>query len=190
MANLYDTTLEITKKYGFQQYEVSNFQRNEKYSRHNYGYWSGLDYLGIGIGPGAHGRLTDSKIGMRFRTIRRLYPEDWMSQCEETGEGQYEQINLDDVKKELVLFGLRTKIGIPRTRFRKYSPNQELEKYLNMEQIKSFIKDGFLIWENRSVRYDNEWMLNDFREEMQDGGLRPTEKGLAVIDEIVPRILY
>ncbi|CAI2171237.1 13212_t:CDS:2 [Funneliformis geosporum] len=171
MANLYDTTLEITKKYGFQQYEVSNFQRNEKYSRHNYGYWSGLDYLGIGIGPGAHGRLTDSKIGMRFRTIRRLYPEDWMSQCEETGEGQYEQINLDDVKKELVLFGLRTKIGIPRTRFRKYSPNQELEK-------------------NRSVRYDNEWMLNDFREEMQDGGLRPTEKGLAVIDEIVPRILY
>ncbi|CAG8507841.1 8904_t:CDS:10 [Funneliformis mosseae] len=170
MANLYDTTLEITKRYGFQQYEVSNFQRNEKYSRHNYGYWSGLDYLGIG--PGAHGRLTDSETGMRFRTIRRLYPEEWMSQCEETGEGQYEQMNLEDVKKELVLFGLRTKIGIPRARFRKYSSNQELEK-------------------NRTVRYDNnEWMLNDFREEVQDGGLRPTDKGLAVIDEIVPRIIY
>ncbi len=58
-----------------------------------------------------------------------------------------------------------------------------------MKQINSFTKDGFLIWENKFVGYDNEWMLNDFREEIQDGGLRPTEKGLAVIDEIVPRIL-
>ena len=47
IADLYDTTIEITKQYGFQQYEVSNFQKNEKYSKHNYGYWSGLDYLGI-----------------------------------------------------------------------------------------------------------------------------------------------
>ena len=47
LADLYDVTLEITKEYGFKQYEVSNFQRNEKYSKHNYGYWSGLDYLGI-----------------------------------------------------------------------------------------------------------------------------------------------
>jgi coproporphyrinogen III oxidase-like Fe-S oxidoreductase len=71
---------------------VSNFQRNEKYSKHNYGYWSGLDYLGIiikefiffkgiicfkdpfiGIGPGAHGRLTDPKTKMRHRTIRVRY---------------------------------------------------------------------------------------------------------------------
>ncbi|CAB4416677.1 unnamed protein product [Rhizophagus irregularis] len=190
LADLYNITLDITKSYGFQQYEVSNFQRNEKYSKHNYGYWSGLDYLGIG--PGAHGRLTDPKNKMRYRTIRRLYPENWMKQCEETGEGiaKYEQMNLEDIKNELILFGLRTRIGIPRIRFKKYSQGQELEEYLNMEQVNRFIKDGFLIWENNNIEHNKGWILNDFDEEIQNGGLRPTKKGLAVIDEIVPRIIY
>ncbi|PKY25016.1 putative oxygen-independent coproporphyrinogen III oxidase [Rhizophagus irregularis] len=190
LADLYNITLDITKSYGFQQYEVSNFQRNEKYSKHNYGYWSGLDYLGIG--PGAHGRLTDPKNKMRYRTIRRLYPENWMKQCEETGEGiaKYEQMNLEDIKNELILFGLRTRIGIPRIRFKKYSQGQELEEYLNMDQVNRFIKDGFLIWENNNIEHNKGWILNDFDEEIQNGGLRPTKKGLAVIDEIVPRIIY
>jgi hypothetical protein len=63
-------------------------------------------------------------------------------------------------------------------------------KYLNMEQVNKFIKDGFLIWENSIIKHDKGWFLKDFVEEIRNGGLRPTEKGLAVIDEIVPRILY
>lgn len=59
-----------------------------------------------------------------------------------------------------------------------------------MEQVNRFIKDGFLIWENNNIKNNKGWILNDFDEEIQHGGLRPTKKGLAVIDEIVPRIIY
>ncbi len=37
---------------GFEQYEISNFARNEKYSKHNSSYWKGESYLGLG--PSAH----------------------------------------------------------------------------------------------------------------------------------------
>lgn len=59
-----------------------------------------------------------------------------------------------------------------------------------MDQVNRFIKDGFLIWENNNIEHNKGWILNDFDEEIQNGGLRPTKKGLAVIDEIVPRIIY
>ncbi|MEO8147036.1 MAG: radical SAM family heme chaperone HemW [Bacteroidia bacterium] len=37
---------------GFEQYEISNFAKNEMYSRHNSSYWKGESYLGLG--PSAH----------------------------------------------------------------------------------------------------------------------------------------
>jgi oxygen-independent coproporphyrinogen III oxidase len=44
--------LEISAAAGFEQYEISNFARNRKYSRHNTKYWTGESYLGLG--PSAH----------------------------------------------------------------------------------------------------------------------------------------
>ncbi|CAG8719637.1 9473_t:CDS:2, partial [Acaulospora colombiana] len=117
-----------------------------------------------------------------------------------------------DVKEELIMFGLRTRIGIPRSRFKLHSNGQELEQCLNMEQVNSFVRDGFLIWDdgkyygdgsipllyggdgttiehksdNKPTLYENDeiWLLSDFVDELKEGGLRPTEKGLALIDEI------
>ena len=40
------------KSAGFEQYEVSNFARHNKYSKHNSAYWKGISY--IGVGPSAH----------------------------------------------------------------------------------------------------------------------------------------
>ncbi|RHZ79886.1 hypothetical protein Glove_140g155 [Diversispora epigaea] len=196
MADMYETTIQVTKEFGFEQYEVSNFERKGKYSKHNFGYWSGLDYLGIG--PGAHGRIYDPLIGTRIRTYNILHPEEWMTQCEEIEHGlrKFTQMSMKDIKEELVLFGLRTRIGIPCSRFKLYSNNeQELEQFLNMEKVNNYVQDGFLIW-NKELNENNKNNENDilsereeFREELKNGGLRPTEKGLAVIDEIIPRIL-
>ena len=39
------------EKLGFNQYEIANFSTNEKFeSKHNYGYWSKDDYIGVGAG--------------------------------------------------------------------------------------------------------------------------------------------
>jgi oxygen-independent coproporphyrinogen-3 oxidase len=44
--------VEATEKQGFEQYEISNFAKNKRYSKHNTSYWMGKKYLGLG--PSAH----------------------------------------------------------------------------------------------------------------------------------------
>ncbi|WP_423362860.1 radical SAM family heme chaperone HemW [Mycoplasma sp. P36-A1] len=41
-------------KQGFEHYEVSNYSKNQKYSKHNLLYWSSQPYLGIGLGAGSY----------------------------------------------------------------------------------------------------------------------------------------
>ncbi len=53
-AELYIYTMKKLRKYGYEQYEVSNYTRNNKPSRHNLKYWYGDDY--IAFGPSAHGK--------------------------------------------------------------------------------------------------------------------------------------
>ena len=51
-ADLYVCAVNELKRYGFEQYEISNFAKDGKYSRHNTRYWDCSEYLGIG--PAAH----------------------------------------------------------------------------------------------------------------------------------------
>lgn len=48
----FNLLVEATQKNGFQQYEISNFAKDKKYSKHNTSYWMGKKYLGLG--PSAH----------------------------------------------------------------------------------------------------------------------------------------
>lgn len=47
---MYERTAEILKKYDFEQYEISNYARPGYACRHNIGYWTGREYLGLGLG--------------------------------------------------------------------------------------------------------------------------------------------
>ncbi len=49
----YDYIVSYLKKHNFLHYEVSNFARNKKFSKHNLNYWNNKEYIGVGIG--AHG---------------------------------------------------------------------------------------------------------------------------------------
>ena len=70
-ADMFDLTNEVCAAAGLQAYEVSNYATKGLESRHNIIYWRGGDY--IGIGPGAHGRLTSS--GQRVATQTALAPK-------------------------------------------------------------------------------------------------------------------
>ncbi len=50
--SMYKVLCNLTRQYGFQHYEISNFCLPHSHSRHNSGYWQNKSYLGIG--PGAH----------------------------------------------------------------------------------------------------------------------------------------
>jgi oxygen-independent coproporphyrinogen III oxidase len=59
VADMYDLACEMLAEAGFEHYEISNWARPEKRSRHNQAYWTDRDYLGIGAG--AHGYVDGSR---------------------------------------------------------------------------------------------------------------------------------
>lgn len=94
LADMWEATVEIAHSNNYQQYEVSSFALNglkENKSVHNQGYWSGHDF--IGVGPGAHGRITSVK-SSRFRTFRILDPNQWMAKCESSGSGMRKTVEM------------------------------------------------------------------------------------------------
>ncbi|WP_048838387.1 radical SAM family heme chaperone HemW [Acetobacter cibinongensis] len=114
-AALYEETAEITARHGLADYEVSNYARPGSESRHNLTYWRYGDYLGLG--PGAHGRVTEGDA--LFATRRHRAPEPWADLVERTGTGQTSQDRLDPQERarEMLLMGLRVKEGISLPRF-------------------------------------------------------------------------
>ena len=83
-ADLFELTQEVTAAHGLPAYEVSNHAAPGAESRHNLIYWRGGDWLGIG--PGAHGRVTSAATG-RLETRRLKKPECWLDAVTSLGHG-------------------------------------------------------------------------------------------------------
>ena len=62
---------------GFRHYEVSAYARNGATCAHNLNYWRFGDYLGVGAG--AHGKLTDPDSGRIVRTLREREPRRYLA---------------------------------------------------------------------------------------------------------------
>lgn len=112
-ADLYDLTQELAERAGFPGYEISNHARSiEHQSNHNRIYWASGDW--VGVGPGAHGRLTAE--GGRLATSAADRPGDYLKRLE-TGWGvaECETLNALAQARERVAMGLRVVEGFPRT---------------------------------------------------------------------------
>ena len=110
-AELYGVTHQVLEARGFEAYEVSNHARGEAArSRHNLIYWRGHDYLGVG--PGAHGRIT-LPTG-RIATRAAAGVDDYRRLVDETGHGWETREDLSSVEaaEERLLTGLRTVEGV------------------------------------------------------------------------------
>lgn len=66
----------LLREHGFEQYEVSAYARDQRYSRHNLNYWQFGDYLGIGAG--AHGKLTNCSDQTIRRTQKQRMPHSYL----------------------------------------------------------------------------------------------------------------
>jgi coproporphyrinogen III oxidase-like Fe-S oxidoreductase len=73
-ADEWQLVVETLAQHGVQRYEVSNFARSGRHSRHNEAIWSGRMYAGIG--PGAHGRLQTVE-GKVFELMETKSPHEW-----------------------------------------------------------------------------------------------------------------
>lgn len=133
-ADMYDTTQNLCNNKGLPSYEVSNHSIEGGHSRHNMIYWNAGDY--IGIGPGAHGRITLNN--QRFATETPLNPEKWLQTVFHSGSGENlrDQISTKDQAIEYLLMGLRTTRGISLKRFKDLS-NLEI-KANKIKELQNF----------------------------------------------------
>lgn len=161
-ADMYEMTQDLCNSAGLGAYEVSNHAAAGEFSKHNMIYWTGADYLGIG--PGAHGRLTMD--GTRFATKTPLAPQEWLHLVESTGIGTENPVRLSGTEQadEYLMMGLRISDGINLTRLRHYDKNAG-----NAHKIK-YLED-----------LDMVTMLGD--------SLKTTAKGRAVLNSVIKELL-
>ncbi|WP_120503371.1 radical SAM family heme chaperone HemW [Sulfitobacter mediterraneus] len=113
-ADLYTLTQDVCNEMGMPGYEVSNHARDGAQSRHNLIYWRYGDY--IGIGPGAHGRITID--GRRQATVCFSNPKLWLEKVANgTTEKSRSLLDQSEQAIEFLLMGLRLKEGIDPKRF-------------------------------------------------------------------------
>ena len=141
---------------GFKQYEVSAY--SERPSEHNVNYWEFGDY--IGIGAGAHGKITDIESQQIYRTLKPKSPKDYLSNIQ-TGINISTTKEVDNVAFEFMLNSLRLKHGFSSALF-------ESRTGLSIETLNSeLIKAGNLdLLENK------------------DNWIKPTSKGFNFLNEL------
>lgn len=111
-AEIYLLVEQQLRAHGFSNYEISSYARStEAQARHNLVYWRYGDF--IGIGPGAHGRITLN--GKTVATLETRKTERWLAQAECKNEKIEKQKKLSAQEKfeERVMMGLRLTEGLP-----------------------------------------------------------------------------
>jgi putative oxygen-independent coproporphyrinogen III oxidase len=160
-AALYETTQERLASAGLPAYEVSTPARPGGASRHNLVYWRYGDY--VGVGPGAHGRLTLG--GAKLATRQRRAPETWLEAVEAEGHATQERLPLGERERleEMLMMGLRLVEGVPRARFRR-ELGAEPERLLDLRGTGDLLV-------------------------LDDAGLRATAAGRQVLNAVLARLL-
>ncbi|WP_149141692.1 radical SAM family heme chaperone HemW [Gemmobacter caeruleus] len=115
-ADFHDLTQKLCEAAGMPAYEISNHAREGAESRHNQIYWKSGDF--IGIGPGAHGRVTLKDA--RIATAAARDPAGWLSAA---SAGRLEDLDhtlsAQDIGTEFLLMGLRLREGVALDRLQR-----------------------------------------------------------------------
>ncbi len=161
-AEFYDLIETRLSAAGYDHYEVSNYARDGRSSKHNLAYWQGLDY--VGVGPGAHGRIT--KDGVRKATIAHNHPTAYIKAVNDkrTGISETEILTRQDWASEYLLMGLRITDGISLTRY-----EQILGECLDRDSVHNLEMDGYVL--------------------TQGDRISVTPKGRAVLNKITEMLL-
>jgi oxygen-independent coproporphyrinogen-3 oxidase len=164
-ADLFEITQTLCEDAGLAAYEVSNHARPGQVCAHNMVYWRSGDWLGIG--PGAHGRLTTP--AGRLGTTQHRSPDAWLNAVESGGTGALSETPLDGAARleESVLMAMRLTEGLSETRF--------------TQQTGRSFENAF-----GAILPD---LISEKFVEMTDGALRTTPQGRLVLNQIVARLI-
>ncbi|MEL6522001.1 MAG: radical SAM family heme chaperone HemW [Pseudomonadota bacterium] len=158
-AEMYEVTQEMCDAAGLPAYEISNHAKPGAESRHNLTYWKGGNW--IGIGPGAHGRLSLNTTVYGIEATSN--PNMWLSQATRNPEEPTVWHNIPEAEQatERLLMGMRLTEGI--------SLENWLLPYLNHQKVETF-------QEMRLI-------------EVEHGSIKTTARGRLLLDSILKDII-
>lgn len=136
---------EIIAQHGFGQYEISAYCKPNCQSQHNMNYWLFGDYLGIGAG--AHGKITDSQ-NQITRAVKIKNPRNYINKIKHFSE-QETKIDKLQIIAEFMMNALRLNQPIPLKLFVERT-GLDLSNIINLlAQAQDY---GFLKWDNSSIK--------------------------------------
>jgi oxygen-independent coproporphyrinogen-3 oxidase len=140
-ADLFLATRQRLAAAGLPAYEVSNHAKPGQESRHNLCYWRYQDY--VGVGPGAHGRLTLN--GQRWASRQHKAPPAWLSLCQQQGHAtrHWQSLEPEDAWQEALIMGLRLREGLPLARLEALA-GRPVEALLDLAMVQRLCQSGDL----------------------------------------------
>ena len=152
--NMYHHTKTTLAKLGYERYEISNYARPGYACRHNIGYWTGVEYLGLGLGASS---LVGGK---RFQVTADLNRYLVFTKEELAAGAQYEEIHelsRQERMEEFMFLGLRLTGGVRTAEFeRRFGVAMEA---VYGEVIERLLKEGLL---EASVQTDSHIRLTEY----------------------------
>lgn len=166
---MYELTKQLLHEQGYERYEISNYAKAGYACRHNIAYWTGGDYLGLGLGA-------SSMIGnARFTNVSELdiYKAIWSEPHDLDEELLYikgsdsiEYLTKEAQMEEFMFLGLRMTEGIDIKNFAKTFGQELSEIYSDV--IDKHVKDGTLIIEGNALKFSTKgldvanYVMSDF----------------------------
>ncbi len=146
LADIQQMGMALLDEHGFGQYEVSAFAQPGQRSEHNINYWQFGDYLGIGAG--AHGKITLPHQQQIIRSNKTRQPDNYLSRDMKT-LAQVKSISSDELAMEFMMNGLRLREGVPAS----YFPERTGLLVSDIEQqVRKLQSQGLLEVDNQQFR--------------------------------------
>ena len=155
----YNLLTDFAESKGYDNYEISNFALESRYSRHNLGYWTGKYYLGFG--PSAH------SYNGTYRRWNLANNSLYMQEIESGSDKYFDEEFIDKRKafNEYLLTALRTKWGIDMEYIEeKFGPSKKkncLEKIDRFRNEELFIESGTRYSLNRKGRFISDYIISE-----------------------------
>ncbi|MFV0504137.1 MAG: radical SAM family heme chaperone HemW [Lachnospirales bacterium] len=139
---MYFLTEEILSRYKYNRYEISNYSKEGMECKHNIGYWTGIPYLGLGLGSSSY---ID---GTRYSNTKNInkYNEKKGINCAE----DIIKLSKKEEMEEFCFLGLRLMKGIKVTEFTDKFNENIFEIYGS--EINGLIKNNLLVKEENIIR--------------------------------------
>lgn len=143
-ANMYEFVTQTLKDYGYEHYEISNYAKDQLYSKHNMIYWTLEDYIGVGLG--AHGLINHE------RTYNERSLASYLIKPQKEKVFQDEKTRLQDE----MIFGLRKIKGI---HIKDIEEKYNINLYETYPQITEKMRLGLLEEHDGYLRLTNRGLL-------------------------------